>query len=730
MLKRLSTWLDRQQPFLLILLLFVAFRVLAIWLMRPGGFIADASDYDFYAEWGSLAARGYRTFDNLWTAYPPLFPALMLPIYEVSSQIPPWVEPRLAFHVLFGCFLLVFETGNLVLIYRLSNRLEITASGLPTNRQSPISHSSPPIHPVIFYALLFAPVHTLLGWFEALPLFFLLLALDLLIGRWRWGWLMSAISVALGFLVKLTPIVLLPVAVRWLGARLSWQALRREWFNPRSAGNLLRPAIYVGLCLGVIAGAGYLLVGGKLELAFSSFRINAIRPPWQSVWALIDGFYGFGLVPLDMRNLDGLQRMLWQSQLPWTWIGLGFALLYLWLYTRPYNWSQPRSAVAFTAATVILLFLYSKGWSPQFLVWILAFLVLLLPTARGVFVALALSLLNLVESYIFLILLPNEQWIMAGTVILRTFLLVLLLVEFLGQVWPTSTQTRTATRLVAWLTWGAVLMTALFVLIGAPRMAQAYGERRLAEHPCRAAIFFLQEQAGGPNDILATTQPDLWRDLFPWLADDYQIRVIDGYNPQDRPFDQVEAERLAAFTGDQEFWWVQTHRDSLLPAAYFADPAVHVLEQVQEGDCQLTRVVRRADDTTSLATFEVAGGPIHLLQHEMGAAKLGEPLHLVLYWQADAPVGASYTVFTQLLNSQGQIVAQQDNPPMSGTLPTDRWQAGEIVRDPYRLLIPANAAAGDYRLLVGLYTADGRALRRLPDGATSDALEIAVEIEQ
>jgi hypothetical protein len=256
MLTRLSTWIDRQQPFLLILLLFVAFRVLAIWLMRPGGFIADASDYDFYAEWGSLAARGYRTFDNLWTAYPPLFPALMLPIYELSSHIPPWVEPRLAFHVLFGSFLLIFETGNLVLIHRLSNRLGISAAGLSANPQSPFSNQSAPIHPVIFYALLFAPVHTLLGWFEALPLFFLLLALDLLIGRWRWGWLMSAISVALGFLVKLTPIVLLPVAVRWLGARLSWHALRREWFNPRSPGNLLRPTIYVGLCLGVIAGAG------------------------------------------------------------------------------------------------------------------------------------------------------------------------------------------------------------------------------------------------------------------------------------------------------------------------------------------------------------------------------------------------------------------------------------------------------------------------------------------
>jgi hypothetical protein len=708
MIERLRLWTARHQSFLLILLLFVSFRLFAVWLMRPGGFITDASDYDFYAEWGSLAARGYRTFDNLWTAYPPLFPALMLPIYELSSRIPPWVEPRLAFHVLFGAFLLLFEAANLVLIYRLAGKLEREKNAVPKV-----------ISPVIFYALLFAPVHTLLGWFEAMPLFFLLLGLDLLLGRARFGWIASAVAVALGFLVKLTPIVLVPVAVAWLGAKLSWQAARREWFTPTSPGNLLRPAIYVAVCLGVIVGLGYLLVGGKLDLAFSSFRINSLRPPWQSVWALWDGFYGYGLVPLDMRNLEGLNKMLWESRVPWGAIGAVFALLYLWLYTRRYDWARPRAAVVFTGVSVILLFLYSKGWSPQFLVWILAFVVLLLPNARGVFVALALSALNFIESYIYLIVLPDERWIMAGTVLLRTFLLVLLMAEFLGQIWPSATGR--SRRAIARLTWVGVAALALFVLLGSPRMAQGYGERRLAEHPCRAAIEFLRSEAGGPNDILATTQPEVQRELYPWLRNDYTLRVIDGYNPQDRPFDQVEAERLVTFTGKREFWWAQMEGDALTPAAYFSDPAVHVLEERTLGSCRLARVLR-SDVATPLAIFQVAGGPIRLLRAEMSPARMGEPLDLVLYWQADEAVQESYTVFTQVVDANGRIVAQQDNPPGQGAAPTDVWQPGAIVRDAYRLDLPEGVALDQLKLLVGLYTADGRAPATLPDGASVDAV--------
>ena len=134
MFAHLRTTYHRHASFVAIFALALLFRLLALLLFRPGGFIADASDYDFYYLWGQQIPQGYTTFVNLWTAYPPLFPALMLPIFEWSSRIPPWVEPRLFFHLLFGLLLLLFESGNLILIYRLALKLGYPPLGHDASR--------------------------------------------------------------------------------------------------------------------------------------------------------------------------------------------------------------------------------------------------------------------------------------------------------------------------------------------------------------------------------------------------------------------------------------------------------------------------------------------------------------------------------------------------------------------------------------------------------------------
>ncbi len=715
----------RHQPFLLLLVLFVAFRFLALWLLRPGGYLGDISDYSYYMLWGEMGARGYRTFETLWSIYPPLFPALMLPVFELASRVPPWIEPQLSFTILFGSLLLLFDTGNLVLIYRLAGKLALDEGGDP----------AAVLRAPLFYALLFAPFFTLLGWFEPMPLFFLLLGLDLMVSSRRGAWAGSAVAVALGFLTKLTPIVLLPVAVRRLGARLSWDAARNEWFSRRSAGNLLRPLLYVLVTIGTVAALGYWLVGGRLELAFTSLTLNTNRPPWQSVWALLEGYTSYGLVPLDQRNLQGLSRTLWQGWLPWTWITIGFLALYLWLYTRRYDWARTRTAVAFSGVSVIWLLLYSRGWSPQFLVWVLAFVVLLVPSARGVALALTLTFLNVIESNVYLTLLPGETWILTGTVLLRTALLIIVAGEFLGQVWPPprAAALRRAARVASL---AAIAASLLFVMAGTPRMAAAYGERRLAESPCRDAITHLREaatQPGAPTK-LATTEIELWRALYPWLRNDYEVRVVDDYDANDRPAATVRSERLQQFIGDtREFWWLaQSDASEVSALPSFDVDNVHIVSTETFASCSLSRVVTLDPSTQPPVSVGVEGGPILLRGWEVGDARPGAPLPLVLYWQAEAPVAQSYTVFTQLLGetgaSAGVVVAQQDNPPVQGQEPTDTWTPGALVRDPYLLHLPADLPAGRYRLLVGMYDAQGQRAPITQGDATTDAFVIDVDV--
>ncbi len=745
MVDRLQALYKRHHAFVLVFILFVGFRLMALVLLQPD---ASLTDYSYYFAWGELTAMGYKPFVDLWATYPPLFPALMLPAFELASRIPPWVDPPFFFGLIFGLWLLVFESANLILVYRLAGRLGQSA---PTS-ESAIPNPQPAIISAVFYALLFTPFYTFLGWFEPMPLFFLLLGLDLLLVPRAWGWTGSAVAAALGTLVKLTPALLVPVSIRWLGAKLSWRAARDEWFDRNSPGNLLRPTLYTLIFFGVTIGLGLWLAHGNVELAVSSFRINAIRSPWQSVWALIDGYYGYGLVPVDMRNMIGLETNQWESRIPWTWVTLAFLALYLWLYTRRYDWTQVRTPIAFTGISVIWLFLYSKGWSPQFLIWILAFVVLLTPNLFGVSIAVALSVINVIESFVFLIILPQEQWILAATVILRTVLLILLGSEFLSQIWPTASVGQRLGRASRNLAWIALLIGLVGAILATPRAAHAYQDRRLAEHPCQAAIEFLMEEAGKKPDRLLTESLTVWQDFYPWLRQEYTLRVIDTYSPIDEPPAVVLARTLdEELSEGDEVWWVSDASEGLAgaseglagaseglagaseglaEASYFMRPDVQIFDQQTLGDCTVSKLIRIKPETT-MATAQVDGGPIRLLHAQAQPTAAVDAVELVLYWQADGPVNSSYTVFTQLFDAQGAMIAQQDNLPVSGLAPTDTWTPDAIIRDPY-LLTPADLSSTwgereSIQLHIGLYNEAGRQMLTMPDGSTADHLTILVE---
>lgn len=84
----------------------------------------------------------------------------------------------------------------------------------------------------------------------------------------------------------------------------------------------------------------------------------------------------------------------------------------------------------------------------------------------------------------------------------------------------------------------------------------------------------------------------------------------------------------------------------------------------------------------------------------------GDSIHLTLFWQCLEETDEGYTVFIHLVDREGRIWGQKDNPPVDGFYPTTQWQAGEIVRDQYDLLIPPNAPVGDYKIEVGMYLAE------------------------
>jgi 4-amino-4-deoxy-L-arabinose transferase-like glycosyltransferase len=98
------------------------------------------------------------------------------------------------------------------------------------------------------------------------------------------------------------------------------------------------------------------------------------------------------------------------------------------------------------------------------------------------------------------------------------------------------------------------------------------------------------------------------------------------------------------------------------------------------------------------------GESVRLLGYNLeGAPSAGQTLQVALFWEALRPMERDYTVFVHLLGPEGRIQGQWDSQPADGLYPTSRWQAGEIIRDRYDLMVAADAPPGNYRIVAGMY---------------------------
>ena len=60
--------------------------------------------------------------------------------------------------------------------------------------------------------------------------------------------------------------------------------------------------------------------------------------------------------------------------------------------------------------------------------------------------------------------------------------------------------------------------------------------------------------------------------------------------------------------------------------------------------------------------------------------------------------------------------------PGQNQYPTSRWLPGEVVKDPYEIILPTDLAAGEYPIEVGLYIAETgqRLLVEVPGESEAD----------
>ncbi|NLS75752.1 MAG: DUF2142 domain-containing protein [Chloroflexi bacterium] len=122
--------------------------------------------------------------------------------------------------------------------------------------------------------------------------------------------------------------------------------------------------------------------------------------------------------------------------------------------------------------------------------------------------------------------------------------------------------------------------------------------------------------------------------------------------------------------------------------------------QPRQGDVP-NPVMFNLDDRIALVGYEL----------DRTSARPGEAFHLTLYWRALRDIDANYAVFTQVVGENHEIWAQKDAWPQDGLAPTATWRKGQLIRDPYELVVRPEAPAGVWDLQVGMYAAEGEPKR-------------------
>ncbi|MBN1995118.1 MAG: DUF2029 domain-containing protein [Anaerolineae bacterium] len=670
--------------FWLLLALFLTFRLLTLFLLKPGGFIRDWSDFDTYYGIAGLTDYGLYPFLHFWLEWPPLMPWLMVGVYKLSLLLPPWPDdPRLWFVLILGAVFVLFEVGNFVLIYRLARRLFPSADTLK--------------RVLWLYAGLFPPVYAMLGFFDGAALFFMLLTLDLLLSERR---LLSAISAGVGFMVKIIPVVMLPVA------------LRRLWYQYQ--GNKREASIEIGL-YSVVFGLTILLLFSPFLIAgpewvLASLRSILGRSSWETVWAVMDGYYGFGLVNGDRLNPAETNFAVHNGTLPWSiwWlITLVFAGIYAFLFTRPADYSQPRNVLAFSGLTVAIFILYNKGYSPQFLVYLLPFILLMFPDGRGVVYAFVLTGLNILEQPIYFVMLPQTTWLLTFIVVTRFMVLLVLAVEFALMIW--SMVPRLAfllkPRQYAPLVLGSLSLLALLGLT--PLMLRAYADNRLTNSPVETFAGFMNAQAqnigslasclaGPDSQRLYLSDQATYRELYPYLHHNFDLQLVVGAP------DAGDFPPLSELLPDSGTAWILPtgpQGQVLSSRAAKKGRSVETYYFEELGQVSLYRFPANSN-LTCLTLARFTGG-IELLTYQLEVES--GAVNVTLFWRARNPQTQDLKVFTHLLDANGQWIVGDDSVPRRGTAPTTTWPVDAVQIDPHRIELPPGLPPGNYTLTTGLY---------------------------
>jgi hypothetical protein len=239
-----------------------------------------------------------------------------------------------------------------------------------------------------------------------------------------------------------------------------------------------------------------------------------------------------------------------------------------------------------------------------------------------------------------------------------------------------------------------------------------YFDPALARDDYRGVVHTIRADAR-PSDAVVLSAPN-------------QVEVFSYYDqqrltlyplPAQRPINvQDTRQRLERIRAEHDRVWLVAW------AMNEADPNGFIAEWLAEngfkashawyGSVQLSLVAFGAPAATTERVDLPLDNGIVLEGYRLGnrMVRPGETVALTLVWRAEqGATNLPWKVFTHLLNSQPEVVAQRDAEPADNLRPTTGWQVGERIVDNYGIMVPEDLPAGSYTLEVGMYAGERRA---------------------
>ncbi len=340
---------------------------------------------DFFHFYSLAEIPGWPYF-KYWIEFPPIPAFLFEVLYRLAGG------QQHVFDYLLFFVVTAADAFNLALFWQLLRRLR------------PFSHAWKPL---VMYGVVLVGLAYSWWYFDALAMLPTLLGiLWLMDGRDK----RAGLALGTGILVKFFPVLVLVVAWKFLERRRAW--------------------LVTSLALGVVLAVYGALWVASPQFTRASLLSQASKGSWETIWAMLDGNYRTGNFGPVVENLDAEMALVPRGNpavVP-TWMtllvlgGLG-----LWRFLRLQG-NALGQWVGLLGLTWSLFFLWSPGWSTQWVLYLLPWVILALDERLALLLTIALVTVNLMEWP--LLLSRGWFWSLPLTIGLRTLLLVMLVFLF------------------------------------------------------------------------------------------------------------------------------------------------------------------------------------------------------------------------------------------------------------------------------------------------------------